>query len=100
MKTAHELLMTAPDSQIIRCQIVFRAIAAGDWTEAENKLRNAAREEGRSDWAYDALELANHCTEMAHKAKMQACSDAAAYHALSVRDNAIDRKWAASLSAS
>lgn len=99
MKTAYELLMSAPDSQVIRCQIVLRAITEGDWAEAENKLRNAAREEGRSDWAFDALELADHCNEKAHAARIRATDEAAAYHALSVRDNAIDRKWAAKLSA-
>lgn len=99
MKTAYDLLMSAPDSQVIRCQIVVRSIAAGDWSEAENKLLNAAREEGMSDWAYAARALANHCADMAFKAKQRAMSEAAAYHALSVRDNAIDRKWAARLSA-
>jgi hypothetical protein len=33
-----------------------------------------------------------------HAAALQAQKEAAAYHSLSVRDNAIDRQWAARLS--
>ena len=98
MKTAYDLLMSAPDSQVIRCKIAYRAIAAGDWAEAESKLRNAAAEEGRSDWAFDTRALADHCGEKAHEARLRAGQEASAYHALSVRDNVIDRQWAARLS--
>ncbi len=93
--TVYDLLMTAPDAQVTRCQIAFRAVADGRWSDAEFALRNAAKEEGRSDWAYRAEKMAAHCNDQAHQAKIRAQEDACAYHALSVRDNAIDRKWAA-----
>jgi len=38
-------------------------------------------------------------SEQRFSAAERAQSEAAAYHALSVRDNAVDRKWAARLSA-
>jgi hypothetical protein len=64
MKTAYELLMTAPDSQVKRCQIAHRAIAEGRWGDAAFTLRNAANEE-RGEWAAAAEELAEHCERKA-----------------------------------
>ena len=72
MKTAYDLLMTAPDSQVRRCQIAYRAIADGLWGEGAFTLRNAAREEC-GDWSESAEELAKHCENMADaEVEMQA----------------------------
>jgi hypothetical protein len=60
MKTAYDLLMTAPDRQVKRCQIAHRAIAEGRWGDAAFSLRNAANEE-RGDWGAAAEELAEYC---------------------------------------
>ena len=64
MKTAYELLLTAPDGQVTRSQLAFKAIADGRWIDASYTLRNAAREES-GEWANDALELAGHCEQVA-----------------------------------
>lgn len=47
--TVDELLQSAPDDQVLRMQICWRAVAAGDWFEAAHSLRNAARE-GDTEW--------------------------------------------------
>lgn len=60
MKTAYDLLMTAPESQVKRCQIAHRAIAEGRWMDAAFAMRNAANEE-RGEWAEAAEELAEYC---------------------------------------
>lgn len=60
MKTAYDLLMTAPENQVKRCQIAHRAIVEGRWGDAAFSLRNAANEE-RGDWAAAAEELAEYC---------------------------------------
>jgi len=68
MKTAYELLMTAPDSQVKRAQLAFKAIADGRWFDAAYTLRNAADEEAdeeTGDWVDDALELAEYCERAA-----------------------------------
>lgn len=57
MKTAHDLLMSAPDSQVTRCKIVFKAVADGRFDDAAFSLRAAASEES-GEWAKDAVELA------------------------------------------
>ncbi len=60
MKTAYDLLMTAPEEQIVRMRHAWNAIADGDWQEAEAKLRAAALEtEGQ--FSRDCLALAEHC---------------------------------------
>jgi len=64
MKTAYELLMTAPDSQVKRAQIAFKAVADGRWLDAAYSLRNAANEE-TGQWANEARELAEHCEQVA-----------------------------------
>lgn len=66
MKTAYDLLMAAPDSQVRRCQIAHRAIADGLWSDAAFTLRNAASEEC-GDWSVAAEELAQHCENMAYE---------------------------------
>lgn len=38
------LLMSCPDDQIKRCQLIINSIAAGEWADAANYARNAARE--------------------------------------------------------
>jgi hypothetical protein len=60
MKTAYDLLMTAPDTQVKRCQIAYRAIAEGRFSDAAFTLCNAANEES-GDWATAAKELAEYC---------------------------------------
>lgn len=64
MKTAYDLLMTAPDRQVKRCQIAHRAITDGQWLDAAHSLRNAANEE-TGQWANEARELAEHCEQVA-----------------------------------
>ena len=64
MKTAYELMMTAPDSQVKRVQIAFNAVADGRWLDAAHSLRNAANEE-IGQWANEARELAQHCERVA-----------------------------------
>ncbi|NNH18672.1 Uncharacterised protein [Bordetella trematum] len=49
MTTVHDLLMICPDDQITRMQIVWKAVAAGQWKEAAHHLRNAENE-GESSW--------------------------------------------------
>ncbi|WP_081075067.1 hypothetical protein [Burkholderia stagnalis] len=61
MKTAYELLLDAPDEQVTRCQLAWRAIAAGEWHDAACYLRNAANEEGATPWAAEARDLAAAC---------------------------------------
>ncbi|WP_169742704.1 MULTISPECIES: hypothetical protein [Burkholderiaceae] len=61
MKTAYELLLDAPDAQVKRCQLAWKAIAAGDWQDAAHFLRNAAGEEGATPWAAEARALADAC---------------------------------------
>ena len=62
MKTALDLLDTAPDGQVKRMQIVFKSIAAGEWADAELSLSNAAREtEGQ--FSADCIELALFCND-------------------------------------
>lgn len=60
MKTAYDLLMSAPDDQVTRCKIVMRAIIAGNWEDAAFTL-NAAANEATGEWAANAKALADHC---------------------------------------
>lgn len=41
----YDLLMMAPEHQVKRLQIAYRAIAAGQWPDAVFSLRNAIQEE-------------------------------------------------------
>lgn len=63
MKTAYDLLMSAPDDQVTRCKIVMRAIIARNWEDAAFTL-NAAANEATGEWAADAKALADHCRNM------------------------------------
>lgn len=58
MKTAYDLLMSAPDTQVTRCKIVFKAVAENRYEDAAFTLRAAANEEA-GEWAKDAAELAD-----------------------------------------
>lgn len=60
MKKAYELLMSAPDCQVARCQIAFKAITEGRWTDAAFTLRNAGWPLD-NQWAIDAHALADYC---------------------------------------
>lgn len=57
MRTAYDLLMTAPDDQITRCRLAHTAIGAGEWADAAHFLRNAAREAAGTAWGQDAAVL-------------------------------------------
>lgn len=57
MKTAYDLLLDAPDEQVTRCRLGWKAVAAGDWQDAAHFLRNAADEAGATPWAADARAL-------------------------------------------
>ncbi|ALV61562.1 MULTISPECIES: hypothetical protein [Burkholderia cepacia complex] len=61
MKTAYDLLLDAPDDQVTRCRLAWKAVAAGDWQDAAHFLRNAAEEAGATPWATDARALAEAC---------------------------------------
>ncbi|WP_156439869.1 hypothetical protein [Burkholderia sp. MSMB2041] len=61
MKTAYELLLDAPDAQVKRCQLAWKAIAAGEWLDAAHFLRNAVKEEAGAQWAEQAAALADAC---------------------------------------
>jgi hypothetical protein len=67
MKTAYDLLMTAPDEQVTRMRLAWQAIADGDWVEAENKLRNVSLETD-GPYSADCMELALHCRAQASEA--------------------------------
>ncbi|WP_175924560.1 hypothetical protein [Burkholderia latens] len=58
MKTAYDLLLDAPDDQVTRCRLAWKAVAAGDWQDAAHFLRYAADEAGATAWASDARALA------------------------------------------
>ena len=60
MKTCYDLLMTAPDRQVKRCQMAHCSITEGRWGDAAFSLRNAAAEE-RDDWGAEAEVLAEYC---------------------------------------
>lgn len=85
MKTAYELLMSAPDDQVTRCKIVMRAIIAGNWEDAAFTL-TAAANEATGDWAADAKALADHCRDVLSRnpvaQERQATAMTAAKHTL------------------
>lgn len=69
MKTAYDLLMSAPDDQVTRCKIVMRAIIAGNWEDAAFTL-SAAANEATGEWAADAKALADHCLNLSRAPKI------------------------------
>ena len=68
MTTANDLLMSCPDDQVTRMQIVWKAAASGDWKEAAHHLHNAAAE-GDTTWHQRAFDLADE-----YDAKATACA--------------------------
>ena len=60
-KPLYDVLITAPDAQIKRCKLAYKAVAAGDWMGAARYLENAIREEGPGGWAEDAADVAAQC---------------------------------------
>ena len=60
MKTVYQLLCDAPDSQAIRMKNAFNAAGCGIYSDVVFYLSNAAREEGDTPWARDALDLADY----------------------------------------
>lgn len=60
MKSAYDLLMTAPDEQATRCRIALEEIAQQRWAEAGKFYRYAASE-GCTPWHKEAAEMAAHC---------------------------------------
>ncbi len=59
LKTVYDLLVSAPDEQIKRCQLAYRATLGGEWADAVVHLRQAALEAG-GQWAEDARDLADY----------------------------------------
>lgn len=53
----HDLLLSAPDDQVKRLQLAWKAVAAGEWQDAAHWLRNASRE-GNSAWHDECAVLA------------------------------------------
>ena len=60
-KPMYDVLMDCPDSQVKRCQLAYKAIAAGEWLEAAHYLENAIREEGDGGWSDDAGDVLMQC---------------------------------------
>ncbi|MCB4349596.1 hypothetical protein LA345_37940 (plasmid) [Burkholderia vietnamiensis] len=67
MTTAYDLLLDAPDTQVKRCQLAWKAIAVGNWRDAAHFLLNAAAEEGATAWATEARALAEACQVKANQ---------------------------------
>lgn len=68
MKTASELLDSAPAYQETRCKLAWKAIAAGCWEDAAHHLRNAAADGAGPEywhWATAVQELAAFCESKA-----------------------------------
>lgn len=78
MRTAYDLLMTAPDDQITRCRLAYGSIAVGNWLDAAHSLRNAARAAAGTTWAEEAQELADYCAERGRAVAQRAAGAAAA----------------------
>lgn len=65
MKTAYDLMLSAPAAQVVRCKLVYNAILQGEWADAAFTLKSAARETG-GEFGADCMALAIHCEDMAH----------------------------------
>jgi hypothetical protein len=81
MKTAYELLLSAPDTQITRMQLVYDAILAGDWENAAHFLSHAVDEEsiykGANQWARDCEGLLALCNKNGNPYRLVATNDTA-----------------------
>jgi hypothetical protein len=66
MKSALQLLVTAPDNEVRRMQLIFQSIADGDWNEAWFNLSNITITENSSParikWVEEAQELCDFCS--------------------------------------
>lgn len=60
-KPLYDVLMSAPDSQVKRCQLAYKAVGTGNWADAAHFMENAAREEGPGGWGDDAADVAAQC---------------------------------------
>jgi len=63
MKTAYELLLDCPDTQIQRMQLVFDAVSAGNWNDAVFYIKNAVQEEGDTPWSQEAAKFGLACAD-------------------------------------
>jgi len=67
MKSALQLLVTAPDNEIIRMKLVYTAIVQGNWPEAVFHLSNITTTENSSrdevQWVKEAHELCDFCNQ-------------------------------------
>lgn len=59
------LLESAPEAQVARCRLAWKAVAAGEWADAAHFLRNAAREETGSVWSLGCSMRAELCAALA-----------------------------------
>jgi hypothetical protein len=71
-KTAYDLLLNAPDEQVKRCQLAWKAIAKGEWVDAAHYLRNAANEEGNTEWAQEARAMSDACMKQVNPYRLVA----------------------------
>ena len=60
MKTAYDLLLEAPDSQVMRLKLAYLYIASGNFLDAAHFLENAAQETD-GDFSCGCSELSNFC---------------------------------------
>jgi len=63
IRNVYDLLLASPDGQVTRCQLAWKAVAAGEWAHAEHFLRNAVEEEGATAWSLAAQRLADNYRE-------------------------------------
>ena len=60
MKTAYDLLLEAPDSQVMRLKLAYLYIASGNFLGAAHFLENAAKETD-GEFSCGCFELSNYC---------------------------------------
>lgn len=74
MRTAYDILITAPAEQVTRCRLMYQAVIAGQWDDAAHYLHNAASETRSThpEWSYDAAELAEHCDYLSSQTPIRA----------------------------
>jgi hypothetical protein len=64
MKTMHEILRTAPPTQVTRCKIAMVEIAHGYWAAAASTIENAINESEPGEWTRDCMEMRDFCMAM------------------------------------
>lgn len=72
MKTAYDLLLEAPDSQVMRLKLAYLYIASGNFLDAAHFLDNAAKETD-GDFSCGCSELSNYCYSCLSAAKISHC---------------------------